>query len=160
MMHRPFFAGLLIAGSLFASHAFADDADQIKASQAWIRVMPGTLPAGGYVTLANHSDHAVSLKGASSASYGHVMLHKSSTEGGMGRMEMVDSLSIPAHGTATLSPGGYHLMLMDAAKPVKVGDKVSLTLNFADGSTLVTDFDAKPANTVDAADAPMDHAHH
>lgn len=160
MKHRIFAVGVFAAASLFAAQAFAGDADHVQASQAWIRVMPGTLPAGGYVTLVNQADHAVSLKGASSASYGQVMLHKSSTEGGMGRMEMVDSLTIPAHGTATLSPGGYHLMLMNAAKPVQVGEQVKLTLNFADGSVLSTNFEAKPANTVDGDTAPMEHMHH
>lgn len=160
MKSRTLALGLLAAASLFAAQAHAGDADHVQVSQAWIRVMPGTLPAGAYVTLVNHSDHTVNLKGASSPAYAQVMLHKSSTEGGMGRMEMVDSLAIPAHGTATLSPGGYHLMLMNAAKPVKVGDTIKLNLNFGDGSVLATDFEAKPANTVDGQDAPMEHAHH
>ncbi|WP_266169449.1 copper chaperone PCu(A)C [Dyella subtropica] len=150
---------LLLSGLLLAGGAIASDADHVKASQAWIRVMPGSLPAGGYVTLENHGAQAVNLRSVSSETYAEVMLHKSNTEGGMGRMEMVDSLSIPAHGKAMLSPGGYHLMLMKATKPVKVGDKVKLSLRFADGSTLLTDFDARPANTVDGNDT-MDHQGH
>ena len=42
---------------------------------------------------------------------------------------------------------GYHLMLMQADSPVKPGDSVSRSmLKFADGSTLATDFLARPAN--------------
>lgn len=149
---------VLIAGCLFAGMAMAGDADQVAASLGWIRVMPGTLPAGGYAVLENHGEHAVSLSSASSPAYAEVMLHKSSTDTGMGRMEDVSALPIPAHGKAALSPGGYHLMLMKAKAPVKVGDKVRVTLRFADGSTLDTQFEAKPANTIDGGDmAGMDH---
>jgi copper(I)-binding protein len=150
----------LLAGLLFAGAASAGDAEHVAASRGWIRVMPGALPAGGYVVLENHGDHPVSLRSASSPAYADVMLHKSSTDTGMGRMESVDALPIPAHGKAALSPGGYHLMLMKAAAPVKVGDKVRVTLRFADGSTLDTEFEAKPANTVDGGEmSGMGHHH-
>ncbi|HEY9130524.1 MAG TPA: copper chaperone PCu(A)C [Dyella sp.] len=140
---------LLLATLLLPGVALANDAQAIRASAPWIRLLPANLPAGGFVTLLNDSDRDVSLRSASSPSYGSVMLHKSSTEGGMGRMEMVDSLSIPAHGKAMLAPGGYHLMMMNAAKPVAVGDKVKVTLQFGDGSTSTVEFVAKPANTID-----------
>jgi copper(I)-binding protein len=149
---------LLLAGLLLAGGAHAGEAEHIRASQAWLRVLPGDLPAGAYVTLENTGDQPASLRGASSASYASVMLHKSSTEGGMGRMSPVDDLVIPAHGKAQLSPGAYHLMLMKAAAPVKPGDKVELTLVFGDGSKLAVDFLARPANATDA-DASAEHAH-
>jgi periplasmic copper chaperone A len=126
----------------------ATEAQHVKASGAWIRLLPANLPAGGFVTLQNDSDQAATLRSANSAAYGSVMLHKSSTEGGMGRMEMVDSLAVPAHGKAELSPGGYHLMLMNAPKPLAVGDKVVVHLMFADGSMSDVEFVVRPANAV------------
>lgn len=152
---------LLIAGTLLAAGAHASEAEHVHASQAWIRVLPGDLPAGGYVMLENSGDQPASLRGARSASYASIDLHKSSADGGVSRMAMVDSLAIPAHGKAELTPGGYHLMLMKAAAPVKPGDKVKLTLTFGDGSTLDADFLARPANATDASDAMpgMDHNH-
>lgn len=153
-------SAFLLAGLLFAGAAAAGDADHVTASRGWIRVMPGALPAGGYVVLENHGDRPVALSAASSSAYADVMLHKSSTDTGMGRMEKVDALPIPAHGKVALSPGGYHLMLMKATGAVKVGDKVSIELRFADGSTLAVPFEAKPANTVDAGDASSGMGHH
>jgi copper(I)-binding protein len=41
----------------------------------------------------------------------------------------VPSITVPAHGSVTLAPGGYHLMCMQPA--MKVGDKVSVTLMVA-----------------------------
>jgi len=139
---------LLLAGLLCAGAAHATQAAHVHATDAWIRVMPANLPAGGYVSLRNNGDQPAVLDGASSAAYGSVMLHQSSTDTGMGRMRMVDSLTVPAHGQVALAPGGYHFMLMDAGKPVQPGQTVQVVLHFADGSTLVTDFLAKPANAL------------
>jgi len=158
---KTFPLSLLLSCLLLAGGAHAAEADHVSASQAWIRVLPGPLPAGAYVTLENDSDQPVALTGASSTVYADVMLHKSSTDGGVSRMSMVDSLDVPAHGKAELAPAGYHLMLMKPDAPVNPGDTVTLTLKFADGSTLATDFIARPANALDAGDGhdmPMDHA--
>jgi len=150
-LRTAFALPLFAAGLMGAVAVHASEAEHIRASQAWIRLLPGDLPAGAYVTLENAGDQPASLHGASSPSYGSAMLHQSSGEGGVSRMVMVDSLAIPAHGKAELSPGGYHLMLMKMKTPVKVGDKVKVTLSFGDGSTLDTDFVARPANATSAS---------
>ncbi|HEX7731001.1 MAG TPA: copper chaperone PCu(A)C [Rhodanobacter sp.] len=143
---------LLLAGLLCAGLAHAGAPAHVTASHAWIRVLPGKLPAGAYVVLRNDGDRPVSLTGASSPAYGEAMLHESSAAGGMSRMTMVDSLTIPAHGTQALQPGGYHLMLMDAKQPVRAGDTVRVVLEFGDGGTLPVDFKARPASALDDAD--------
>jgi len=143
------FAGMALAGLLLSGGVHATSAEHIRASHAWIRVLPGNLPAGAYVTLENDSDQPAALSSASSTAYAEVMLHQSSNEGGVSRMAMLHSLAIPAHGKVLLEPASYHLMLMKAAATVKPGDTVRLNLKFADGSTLATDFVARPANAVD-----------
>jgi periplasmic copper chaperone A len=154
---KPTILSLLLGSLLFAGAAHATAAEHVRASHAWIRVLPGDLPAGGYVTLQNDSDQPAALSGASSTRYADVMLHHSSTAGGMSRMTMVDTMTVPAHGKAVLAPAGYHLMLMQPGAPVKPGDTVQLTLTFADGSTLATDFIARPANAMDAGDEHTGH---
>lgn len=141
----------LLTAALLLSHGVcATQAEHVRASHAWLRVLPGDLPAGAYVTLENTGDQPAQLRGASSPLYADVMLHKSASDGGTSRMAMVDSLTMPAHAGTVLAPSGYHLMLMKAARPVKPGETVRLNLHFADGSTLATDFMARPANAVDA----------
>lgn len=149
---KPITLSSLLAGLLLAGSVHAGAAAHVRASHAWIRVLPGDLPAGAYVTLENQGDQPVALSGASSTVYAQVMLHHSSSAGGMSRMTMVDALPLPAHGKAVLQPAGYHLMLMRAKAPVKPGDTVRLTLRFTDGSMLPTDFIARPANALDAGD--------
>ena len=150
----------LLAGLALATGAHAGAADQVRATHAWIRVLPGTLPAGGYVTLENRGDHPVALTGARSPAYAEVMLHHSSTQGGMSRMAMVESLPIPAHGTVVLAPGGYHLMLMQPGAAVSPGSEVKLQLQFDDGSSLPVNFIARPANALgDEAPSPPHSGH-
>ncbi|MEO9079210.1 MAG: copper chaperone PCu(A)C, partial [Rhodanobacter sp.] len=119
MKHARLFA--LLAGLALVPAAHAVAADHVHLTHAWIRVLPGALPAGAYVTLENDGDQPVALTGASSKAYAQVMLHHSSTQGGVSRMTMVDSLPVPAHGKAALAPAGYHLMLMQAVAPVEPG---------------------------------------
>ena len=126
------FRSLAIALLLVAGAAQAADAPSVKASDGWLRVLPGSLPAGGYVSFENLSDRAVSIVGASSPDYAEAMVHRSSTDGGMGRMEMVDSVALPPKGKLAFSPGGYHVMLMDLKAPLAKDSSVPLTLRLRD----------------------------
>lgn len=122
-------------------------ASDIHVGKAWMRILPGDLPAGGYAVIRNDGDTAHDITRARSKAYEKVMLHRSTNEGGMSHMQMLHELTIPAHGETTLAPGGYHLMMMHPVHPVKPGDTVTVTLQFNDGSTLDVDFAARPANS-------------
>ncbi len=109
-----------------------------------VRWLPSGLPAAGYVTLSNAGDKPVDLVSVSSPDYGSTMLHQTVSNGTTETMIMVDRLTIPAHGSATISPGNYHLMLMQAKHTIAPGDTVHLKLKFSDGETLDTPFMVKP----------------
>jgi periplasmic copper chaperone A len=137
-------AALLPFGSLQASQA-----DHVTATQAWIRLLPVKLPAGGYVTLQNHGASVVTLVSAHSGTYASVMLHQSAMTGGMSTMSAMGRLDIPAQGKVTLAPAGYHLMLEDPNHALVPGDMVDITLDFSDGSQLPVHFLVKPANAAE-----------
>lgn len=148
MMLRSLAALLLVLGTT----AHAADTAPVEASAGWIRVLPGSLPAGAYVTFENRSGTALKIVGAESADYAEAMIHRSSTEGGMGRMEMVDSVPLPAHGKVEFNPGGYHVMLEKPKHPVKAGDTLTLTFDLSDGQKLPVTFVARPANATGPKD--------
>ena len=50
-------------------------------------------------------------------------------DGAMSMQEM-DALELPAGTLVQLVPGGYHIMLIDLAKPLVVGETFDLTLDF------------------------------
>ncbi|MET0255188.1 MAG: copper chaperone PCu(A)C [Luteibacter sp.] len=149
MMLRTLAATLF---ALSATAAQAADAPAVEASAGWIRVLPGSLPAGAYVHFENRTPGALRIVGAESTDYGEAMIHRSSTEGGMGRMEMVDSVALPPNGKLDFTPGGYHVMLTEAKHPVKTGDRLTITFELSDGRKLPVSFVARPANATGPTD--------
>jgi periplasmic copper chaperone A len=133
--------------SLIAASALAaTPATSVQVSNGWVRWLPAKLPAAGYAVIRNNGDQPVKLIGTDSSDYGMAMLHRSMQKNGKDTMQMVDALSIPAHGTIKLAPGGYHLMLMNPKHPIKPGDTVHITLHFAGGETLQATWPVRPAN--------------
>src|SRR5579872_24694 len=112
----------------------------VAADAAWIRWLPGSLPAGGYMTLRNDSDRTQTLTAVTSPDYGVLTLHHTRMQGQVSRMEPVAQLDLPPHQTLSFAAQGYHIMLERAARPLRPGDHVTITLHFADGSTLAVPF--------------------
>jgi len=56
--------------------------------------------------------------------------------GGTMTMREVDEIMIPADSIVKLEPGGYHIMLIDLAQPLKTGSTVKVTLEFESGKTV------------------------
>lgn len=89
-------------------------------------------------TLANAGHHEARIVSGSSPAAGHVEVHEVVPDpaGGNTMRPRGGGIAIPPGGTSELIPGGDHLMLMDLKQPLKPGDDVTLTIVFADGSTL------------------------
>ena len=117
---RRIFGCLVLAASSFAAHA------EVTVKDAWVR---GTVPAqqstGAFAILTSSED--AKLVAVKSPIAKTVEVHESMTMGGMAHMQAVDSVPLPAGKAVKLEPGGYHVMLMGLAKPVKAGDQVPLT---------------------------------
>jgi copper(I)-binding protein len=117
----------------------------LAVGDAWFRALPGTLPAGGYFTLRNTGAKEAVLTGAASPACGMLMMHKSESKGGMAAMDMVGTVPVPAGGSVSFAPGGYHLMCMDAKPALKPGASVPVTLSFQDGARLTVPFAVRNA---------------
>jgi len=77
-----------------------------------------------------------------------VMLHRSVQRDGVERMQTVTGIDVPAHGSAALEPGGYHLMLMHPLHAIAPGGKVRVRLHFADGSIINAEFPVRAATAL------------
>ena len=117
----------------------------LAVSDSWFRALPGTLPAGGYFTLRNSGAGKAVLTGAESPACGTLMLHKSETKGGLAAMDMVASVDVPAGGSVSFAPGGYHLMCTEAKPALKPGATVPVTLTFQGGGQLTANFAVRNA---------------
>ena len=117
--------------------------DGLTLSDAWIRMIVPARPAAGYFTLRNDGDRA--LVGADSPACGKLMLHESRTVDGVGKMVMVERVEVPAHGTLSFAPHGYHLMCMSPGDQLRRGHTVPVTLRFDGAPPLTAAFEVRGA---------------
>ncbi len=120
----------------FSLTAFAGNG-HIQVKDSWIRAVPPTVKVmAAYMTIANAGEKERKLTGISSSVFTRIEIHQYVMENDMARMERQTELAIPSHGTVALKPGGLHLMLMGAKKPLHAGDFVPLTVVFRDGEEI------------------------
>jgi len=104
----------------------------LEIGQPWARATPASAPAGGgFLKITNTGTTSDRLTSASSPAAELVQVHEMKMDGNVMRMREVErGLEIPAGGSVTLAPGGFHLMMMGLKGPLKQGTPVPLTLVF------------------------------
>jgi len=125
---------LIVVPFAFAVPAFAQGggASPIAVEGPWARATPAGARTGAvYMTLANKTSASDRLTAASSDVAAEVQIHEMSVVNGIMKMrQLTDGLAIPAGGSVTLKPGGYHVMLIGLKKPLAAGETFPLTLTF------------------------------
>jgi len=81
---------------------------------------------GAFMQITSKS--AARLVGVSTPAAGMAGIHQTTMAGGVMRMRAVGAIDLPAGRPVDLKPGGYHVMLMHVAHPLKEGESVPLTL--------------------------------
>ena len=104
----------------------------VTVGDAWVRAKEAGGTTAAYLTVTNGRVADDELVGVSAPEITNdASLHETTSDGsGMTGMQHVDGIVIPAGQTVALEPGGYHIMLMDLLKDLKVGDRVTITLTF------------------------------
>lgn len=122
--------------ALIAAFPFGASAGQCAPAlkDGWVRVGPAAMPMmAGFGRIENPCPQPVAVVSARSAAFGDVSIHESRVLDGVNRMRELSELPIAAKSSATLAPGGLHLMLMHPAAALKEGDKVVVTFRLKDG---------------------------
>ena len=122
MKHSLFTLALALALSAAPALAQEFKAGDIVVEKPWARATPkGAEVGGGYLTIQNNGAAPDRLTGGT-ADFATVEVHQMKSENGVMEMrELKDGLSIPAHGSVALSPGGYHLMFTHLTHPLDQG---------------------------------------
>ena len=89
-----------------------------------------------YFVIKNLGTSSDKLVGVSTDVAGMAELHTNVNDAGMMRMQHIQGIDIPAHGSAVLKPGGNHIMLMDLKGQLKEGAKYPLKLTFEKAGTI------------------------
>ena len=143
---------LIIAAALLAGTAYAQTVD---VKDAWVRTsVPGQKATGAFMKLT--AKDGAKLVAASSPVAGVTEVHEMKMEGDVMKMKAVaGGLDLPAGKTVELTPGGYHVMLMDLKAALPKDSTIPLTLVFKDAKGVESRLELK----VPVAAAPMAAAH-
>ena len=97
--------------------------------------------SAAYAVIRNTGDTGDALVSVSTPMAGEAQLHTTVENSSGGEtMQRVDSIPVPAGGSATLRMGGYHVMLMGLTQPLAEGATVTMTWTFRSGASITTTF--------------------
>jgi copper(I)-binding protein len=110
----------------------AAQAQTVEVKDAWVRTsVQGQKSTGAFMKITAKEN--MKLVSASSPVAGVVEVHEMKMEGDIMKMRAVKGgLDLPAGKTVELSPGGYHMMMMDLKAALPKDSTVPLTLVFKD----------------------------
>ena len=138
------FLTLLVA--LVAAVPFGASAGQCVPALkgGWVRLGPVAMPVmAGFGRLENPCPRPVVVVSVRSAAFGEVSIHESRVVAGVNRMRELSELPVAPKSSATLAPGGLHLMLMDPTSTLKPGSHVAIDFTLKDGRHVLGDFEVK-----------------
>ncbi|OGB27721.1 MAG: hypothetical protein A3I66_07625 [Burkholderiales bacterium RIFCSPLOWO2_02_FULL_57_36] len=123
-------ASMLLISASSSAHEYL--AGEIRIGHPYARAtMPGQTSGGAYLTIENKGKVTDKLISISSPAAKSVEIHTMSMDGNIMKMREVSSIEIKPGAKVTMKPGdGYHIMLVGIQQPLKIGDKIPLTLSF------------------------------
>ncbi len=113
-----------------AASAAAASVSSISVRNAWIRPAVAGMNGAAYLVIDNRGPSADALVAAESPLAASVSLHRSMMVGSVMTMRLLPAVAIPARGSVSLAPGGYHLMLERMKRTIRSGQQVPLRLTF------------------------------
>jgi copper(I)-binding protein len=150
----------ILTAAFLAVPALAHDytAGALKIRHPWARATPKGAPVGGgYLSITNTGSEPDRLIGGSSPIGKKLEIHQMSMDHGVMKMRPVgDALVIPPGKTVTLSPGGLHIMFVDLNQPLKQGDKIPATLEFAKAGKVQVEFSVEGMGAMHDTDESRD----
>ncbi|MGK2286332.1 copper chaperone PCu(A)C [Pedomonas sp. V897] len=139
-----------------AALAHAYKAGDISIKHPWSReTAPRAKTGAGYLTIVNGGGEADRLIGGTSPVAERLEVHSVTMIDNIMRMRHQENgVEIPAGGTLELKPGGYHIMLIGLKAPLKAGESVPATLEFAKAGKVDVTFKVEALSGAAATPAP------
>jgi copper(I)-binding protein len=125
-------------------------AADIVVRDAWIREGGPTGSTAAYFVVQNRGARPVRLIGADVEGVGVVEMHEMKVAGDMMSMAKIEALDVAAGATVAFAPGGHHLMLFQLKRSFTPGGSATITLRFADGTTLEVQARVRPKSELGA----------
>ena len=144
-----------LAAALAATPAVAADAPGggVELSRAWTPAVAQTrVDSPLYMTITNRGDAPDTLTRVRCPTTLADFTEKHATDRGEGgtAMREVKNFAVPAGGTATLAPGGNHLMLLHVREPLQEGQTFTCSVVFQKAGTVPVEVKVAPAGAKEA----------
>jgi hypothetical protein len=138
-------------------------AQNVDVKNAWVRAsVQGQKATGAFMQLT--ASQPTTLVGVATPVAGVAEVHEMKMDGDVMRMRALpQGLPLPAGQPVALTPGGYHVMLMDLKATLPKDSTIPLTLTFKDAKGVESRVELKlPVATTapGGAAAPAGHAGH
>lgn len=134
--------GIVLVALMFQSAACTRGG--IEFDDPWIPAAPSNVMAlAGYLEIRNGTGEALKITGAHSPDFKKVEFHRTEHQGDLARMIESAILEIPPRSSLALEPGGHHLMLIGATRPLDEGQTATVILILADGRELPVEFSVR-----------------
>ena len=118
---------VFVAAALFSQIAWSAG---IMVDKAWSLPLPAVSKNGAaYFSIQNHGS-ADKLLSASSDIAEQVQIHTIVHVDGQMKMQQLESVEVPMHGSVNFEPGSMHIMLLGLKEPLQEGNHYSLKLSF------------------------------
>ena len=129
----PFVIVVMVAAACGAPTDTQQAPTALEVQDAWAAPTPGGVDvSAGYLTIVNDSGADDRLMSAASPRAERVEVHDMSFEGSTMRMRPVEGgLAVPTGTMVALEPGGQHLMFYGVSAPFREGERIPVTLTFA-----------------------------
>ena len=149
-------AALVCASGLFVQSSYAQNVD---VKDAWARTsVQGQKASGAFMTLT--AKEATRLVAVSTPVAGVAQVHEMKMDGDVMRMRALpDGLELPAGKPVALTPGGYHVMLMDLKAALPKDSTIPMTLVFKDAKGVESKLEVKLPVATTAPNGMAAHKH-
>jgi copper(I)-binding protein len=149
-------ASIFVLASAHGVLAQASNPPPIQVEHAWARATAGKT-GGAFMTIVNTGSADDRLISVATPIAEKAEVHRTIEENGVMKMRPVPEIDVKAGDKAVLQPGGYHVMLMGLATPLKQGTSFPLTLTFVKAGNVTTNVTVQKAGA-SAPDAMSGHA--
>lgn len=142
MNNKSLISALLLATLLVS--ACSSSSGRLTIQDAWARPASAGENGAAYFVIENGTAADDTLLSVSSEIAAATEVHMSMADGnGVMSMQMQEAVTVPAKGQVEFKPGGLHVMFVNLNRNLKVGDTISLTLNFEKAGSLTIEVPVK-----------------
>ncbi len=129
MKNTKLISALLLVSLLVS--ACGGSSGKLTIRDAWARPASAGENGAAYFVIENGTTADDTLLSVSSDIAAATEVHMSmADDNGVMSMQMQESIPVHARGQVEFKPGGLHVMFVSLTKDLKVGDTITLTLNF------------------------------